>query len=169
MNKKGINVNNYPEIQYFVEKGYIDTADKSSFKTIQEVSDLFNKGYKGMQRCWFEDEKKSRIYIWCPKLKLYQGDDPKVPYINVISQDGTIIYESAKDKGVNPQFIDIVINGKQQELTVRYTFAYCRDSSGERSYQFKGVFKLNKQRTKAENKRVWEKISDRVDLKKYHI
>jgi hypothetical protein len=157
----------YPNPQHFIDKGYIDTADKPSFRTVQEVSELFNKGYKGMQKCWFEVEKGNNIRVWCPKLQLRQDDCPNVPYLNEISSDGATIWESARDKWKNPQFIDIVINGKHKELTIRYVFAYYKDSIGEGRYRFRGVFQINKQRTIAENKRVWEKISDRVDLTKY--
>lgn len=161
----------YPTPQDYIKKGYIHTKGKPSFRTIQEVSELFNKGYGGnkggkTQRAYFSDQKGSNTKVWCPKLAI-NGIQYKVPFHNEISTDGDTIFESNINESDNDSFIDEVLNGKYKNHTTRYVFTFYRDSSGEHRYRFRGVFKLNKSKTKTENKRVWEKTSERVDLTKY--
>jgi very-short-patch-repair endonuclease len=157
----------YPNPKYYIEKGYIDTAERPSFMTLQDVSELFNKGYHGNQHAWFSGRKGSNIWVWCPRLSV-NGETYNQATVNEITDDGQIIYEYWKDELENKGKIEDVIDGEQKDRTIRYTFAYFKDSSGESRYRFRGIFKLNKERTIKEQKRVWEKISDRVDLGEYH-
>lgn len=156
----------YYKPEYYIQLGFIDTADAPSFSTIQEVSELFNKQYKGTQKAFFEDREGSNIRIWCPKLQI-NGMEYNVPYLNEISEDGRTIYESSKLESENEEFLSSYIDGKWKHLTTRYVFAMFRDSSGNSRYRFRGAFELNKKRTLLEKKRVWEKTSDIINLTSY--
>lgn len=155
---------NYNKPQYYIDLGYIDTKDDIKFRTIQETSELFNKGYTATQRAYYADKINSNIRVWCPKLKL-NNFDYGVRYDNEITLDGQIIYESCKEN--NKEFIDDVIVGKHKFLNIRYVFAKFRDSSGEDMYRFRGVFELDKEATVRGQKRVWRKIGDRIELRQY--
>ena len=154
----------YKQPEYYINKGYIDSKDRPAFKTIQEVSELFNKGYKGTQKCWFRDLPESKTTIWCPKLKFDSTDKGK--YDNYISSDGKIIYES------NPQvkenvFIKGVIKMYNEGFIKRYVFLKFKDSSGRNMYRFKGVFKLDLEKSKKEKKAVYVKSNSIIKLDKY--
>lgn len=155
---------NYRLPKHYIDLGYIDSDDDVKFRTVQEVSELFNKGYKGNQRVWFSDKNDSNIRIWCPKVKM-NGMDYKVPYNNEFNEDGTIIYEYAIEN--NKDFIYNIIDGKEKDLTTRYVFTYYKDSSGMNMYRFKGIYEIDKKATEKEQKRVWKKVGSRVELKEY--
>ena len=66
--------------------------------------------------------------------------------------------ENEKDR---KKHVEDVINKKQS----RITFFREKDALGFNFYKFVGVFMLNEERTRKENKFVWERISDRYDLR----
>lgn len=54
----------YRDPQYYINKQYIDVKDNIGFKTIYEVSKLFNKNYKGLQQTYFQtNDKKENMYV----------------------------------------------------------------------------------------------------------
>lgn len=146
------------------KKGELKVSSNEEFHTLWEVSELFSKGYKkGLQHCFFYvGNKEDNEYVWCPKLKL-DGYTVSVPFVNEISTDGKVIYESA-DKD-NNKFVNDVLDIDQ----TRYVFPYYKTASGEYAYVFKGVYKLNKSKSKELGKRVWERIEDALDIRKYYI
>lgn len=54
----------------------------------------------------------------------------------------------------------IHLNKHLKSNQIRVTFFRDEDELGFRFYRFVGVFKLNKEKLKKENKCVWERISD---------
>lgn len=156
----------YKKPDYYIKKlGYLDTKDKPAFRTVQEVSELFNKGYGGTQRCYFSAKVNSKDKIWCPKLKL-NGMKYKIKWNNEITEDGKLIYESSLED--NSSYLGY-LKSYEEGYTTRYVFAKFKDSSGMNMYRFRGIFKLNTQKTKEKKKAVWEKIEDRIDLKEYFV
>lgn len=155
----------YEKPDYYIKKGCLDEKDKPAFRTIQEVSELFNKGYKGMQRSWFRDKPNSKVTIWCPKLKFDSSDKGK--WDNFITPDGEVISES--DPRVNKkEYVQGAINLYNKGLTERYVFLKFRDSSGRNMYRFKGVFELDIEKTKEKEKTIWvKKKKSSIDLKQY--
>jgi hypothetical protein len=155
-------VNN--DYNYYINKKNIKLSDKAKFSTIQEVSELFNKGYNGMQKCYFCVDKKHNVYVWCPKLKLSADDYINLPYENEITDDGKYILESAKES--NEEFLNKLINSNINEI--RYVFAKYRDETGENSYKFCGIYELDKNKSIEVNKRAWKKtIENEIDLSIY--
>ncbi|MDD4375533.1 MAG: hypothetical protein PHR25_02010 [Clostridia bacterium] len=154
--------------KFYIDKGYIDFEENVKFRTVKEVSDLFNMGYKEGSQVTFKHTGFDNEYFWCPKLKLNNNDFGKsIPYTNEITLDGKYIYESSKEKSF--KFANDILNDSTQ---TRFVFGYYRDSSGENMYKFRGVFELDIDKTKEmiENKiykRVWKKTKNTVDIKKY--
>jgi len=152
----------YEKPSYYIKKGYLKLSDRQAFRTIQEVSELFNKGYKGTQRAWFKDKPNSKITVWCPKLKFEKSD--KGEFDNFISPDGKTIYESKSTNEFNyKEFIDKYNEG----YTTRYVFAKFKDSSGRNMYRFRGVFELDLKQTKDLKKVVWRRIGEQINLSEY--
>ena len=135
----------------------------ASFRTINEVTDLLNKGYKGTKQAWFKVFKKSdKLYVWCPRLKIYEKDSEGMNYENEI--DGEYIYEKIKKEGSNPiQFVNEIL----EKPEIRFVFANYMDESNKRSYKFKGVYELDIEKTKKLNIRAWKKISNRIELTQF--
>lgn len=159
---------NYKPPEYYIKQGYIDFKNNVRFRTIKEISDLFNKGYKkGVRKDYFNTIVPNE-YIWCCKLRLNNDDGCKnIPYINEITIDGKNIYETSKENC--QEFASSVLENPKQ---TRITFAKYRDSSGDIMYKYRGVFKLDAKKTESsikngEYKRIWKKVEDRVELGKY--
>lgn len=148
----------YKKPEDYVKSGVINCKNNVRLSTIQEVSELFNKNYKGMQRCWFKTSSNS-VYVWCPKLNIEGLDIKNERYQNEISVDGRFIYE---EKLENPEFYL-----QERKEKHRITFPYYTDESGYRMYKFKGVFEFNRELSNKFKKAVWEKVSEEVDLRKY--
>lgn len=148
--------------EYFINKGNIDIYDDVKFKTIQDVSELFNKGYRGMQLAYFKVNENT--FVWCPKLRLNDTDFKKSRYINEISDDGKYIYESSLVD--NDRFVNDVINSNE----VRYIFPKYMDECGQFMYRYAGIYKLDKKSMKrlGLKKRVWVRdYNNNIDISKY--
>lgn len=115
-----------------------------------------------MQKCFFPARvKDDNIFVWCPKLML-AGDEVNVPFENTISLDGETIFESSKTN--NDEFVEDVFKGNNAEQ-IRYVFPYYKTPSGNYAYVYKGIFTLDKSKSKEQKKRVWIKTADsKIDL-----
>ena len=153
--------NIYLEPSVYINKGSLSTLDNAKFRTIQEVSELFNKGYKGTQQAYFIVDVKNKIYVWCPTLKLDNDDCKNIPYDNELSKDGKYIFESSKEN--NEKFLNSIINSSEK----RYAFAKYKDETGNKSYKFIGVYVLDKQISKGLKKRAWKKIDDKINIRQF--
>lgn len=156
----------YRSTEELIQQKIIKDDEGAAFRTLWDVSNLFNKKYKeGSQNCFFAANVSRNIWVWCPKLKL-EDMNVKVPYNNEISSDGKTIYESAQNN--NDEFVKKYLS--QEKMTeIRYVFPYYKTGSGEYAYVFKGVYKLNVDKTKAMDKRVWEKEENSdIDISIYH-
>ncbi|MFP4401959.1 MAG: AbaSI family restriction endonuclease [Candidatus Nanoarchaeia archaeon] len=154
----------HKEPKFFKDKGVLKTEDKPAFRTIQKVSELFNKGYNGKQQCWFRDKPKSKITIWCPKLKFETSDKGK--YDNFIDPNSETIYEFNPNQSIETN-VQGTRNLYSEGFTKRYVFPKFKDFSGKSMYRFKGVYELNLEKTEELGKVVWEKIGDEIDLTEY--
>ena len=160
----------YQPPQYYINnKGDLDANEKPAFHTIKEVSDLFKKGYGGYQKGGFWDSNEKQNLVWCPQLEL-NGQESKSKWVNKISDNGNLIYESSKNESENKAELELGEYMKNKKT--RYVFAYFKDSSGMGMYRFRGVFELDVNLTKGQitkdRRAVWAKTRDKIDLKKYH-
>ena len=154
-------VNIYNTADEFVKKQSIEKNDNAKFRTLQDVSELFNKGYHGNQLAYFNVSKEDNEYAWCPKLKLNEDDFKNNLYENEISDEGVYIFESSKEK--NDKFVLDVLKTNEK----RFVFAKYRDETGDFSYKFLGVYILDRNKTMNLNKRSWKKIDSKISLNKY--
>lgn len=154
-------INVYNTADEFIKKQSIEKNDNAKFRTLQDVSELFNKGYHGNQLAYFNVSKEDNEYAWCPKLKLNAADFKNNLYDNEISDDGVYIFESSKDN--NDKFVLDVLNTNEK----RFVFAKYKDETGDFSYKFLGVYVLDRSKTMDLNKRSWKKIDSKIILNKY--
>ena len=59
----------YKSPEFYIKQGYINFKDNVKFRTIKEISDLFNKGYKKGTRKGFFRTIISNEYILCCKMQ----------------------------------------------------------------------------------------------------
>lgn len=138
----------------YLKQGKIRDDEEAAFRTIQEVSELFNKGYHGTQHCYFSVGKSDNYYAWCPKLKL-AGVNIKVPFTNEITSDGLTIYESADVH--NEDFVNEYLNNLEKWNEIRYVFPRYQIATGEKCYVYRGVYKFDEKETRKQGRRVWKK------------
>lgn len=156
---------NEKRLSYYINKGYIEFKDDVKFRTIFEITNLFNKNYKGYQRGDFKTGFDNEI-VWCPTLYLENGDERKYKnnnWINRISEDHSYIYERKKEN--NDEAVEYALENENQ--FIRFVFPRYKDPSGELMYKYRGKFVLDKELTKKEQCKVWKKIGDKIDLTKY--
>jgi len=161
MGKKFIPWTNiYKTPEDYIREKEIKVNQNVSLRTIQEVSELFNKGYTATQKCYFSTSKENEM-VWCPTLKIEDDDCKSNKYENEISSDGKTIYE------INKRNEDLYKGIKYDDKEIRIAFPKYEDATGSKRYKFKGIYKLNRKKTNKKQQRVWEKIGDSINLEKY--
>ncbi len=148
------------EAQYYINKGFIDINDKVEFKTIRDVSDLFNKQYKGFQRSWIKIYNDWKIVASC-----YQMPENNL-YKNELSADGNYFYYSLKEKN-NAKKEEAVKGIIKHEMETTYLFLKYPNT---KRYKFVGVFekdiaKMEKSIREKNPMVVYKKKSDKIELK----
>lgn len=137
--------------QKYIDKGYIDIEDNAMFRTHKDVYNCFGYHYKSnVQQCCLNNKTNEKVRIWCPKL--YKNNK----WINEISYDEEIIYESSVDLEENKNHIEKTLKEKRNE---RYVFAHSKDNLGRVLYRFKGAYRLDKNKTIELQKTVWVRYS----------
>lgn len=163
---KDINIIN-EKTNFYINRGYIEVKDNAVFKTLKDISDLFNKGYKGLQKCCVKTGFDTE-YFWCPKLEIDIQDKLEleaIPYLNIISQDKEYIYETRKEDALG--FVKDMILYRNEDI--RITFPKYNKLNG---YIFEGIYEMDVKATKEmldtpQPKVVWRRINVKVELNKY--
>jgi very-short-patch-repair endonuclease len=156
---------NWQEIEYkekfekIKKRKKLLTSDMIGFERVQVTNDIFDmnysKGYLQYGKSFFEISENERL--WFPHLT------PNKNWENTVSDDWNIIYQ--KYIGNDIETIKAL---KSEEITQtidnfkRYTFAKYKNTLGEISYRFIGVFKIKE---KSNSIIIHEKISDEVLIK----
>lgn len=162
--------NEYKETGYYINKKHISSEENVQFRTVQEVSELFNKGYKASQKVYFRTGLPNE-YVCCPKLQLEEGDKNEFknnPYINTITADKEFIFEFRVN---NPRdFVEEMLKWHLGEI--RILFPKYKNETGSMMYRFRGVYIFDEEATRetlknGQHRVVWRKIGDEVDLSKY--
>lgn len=155
--------NVYEPASYYIKKGFIEKNDNAKFKTIDEIGKLFNieKVSMGYKIHGYVPIVNDSEYFWCPHLKLSDADVIINNAINTISPDGNYLFEYFKKDN------DTEVKKVLDDNIKRYVFAQYKDEMGNESKKFIGVYSLDKDKTLKENVRVWKKISNKIELKKY--
>ena len=137
----------------FIKKGSISLEDNAAFRKQTDALKCFGIYYKAS---WTGGEKHpiyEDVLIWFPKMHA------RKEWINTLTEDETIIYEENEDQIKNKNSVDIWVN---KERHTRYVFSYSKDSLGMVLYRFKGVFELDVEATKSENRAVWKRTGLKV-------
>lgn len=148
-----------PAAQYCIDKGYIDVNDNVIFRTIRDVSDLFNKNYKAFQKSWIKVFNNWKIVACC-----FQMPEHKI-YKNELSVDGQYFYYSLKED--NPIKKEMAVDGIiNHEMEITYLFL---KNPAEGGYKFVGVFekdiaKMNEYKKEQKYLVVYKKVNDRLYL-----
>lgn len=140
--------------QTYINKGKIALKDNVAFRTCKDACNCFGYKYKNYQRGGAKHPLKDNTSIWFPKLY------PHGEWLNEISIDGCTIVEKNTDDKKNSVYVKQWLNDSRN---IRIVFAQGKDALGMMRYRFKGVFKLNKEKTASEQSAIWEKISDQVE------
>lgn len=142
--------------QYYKNKGYLNYKEDPSFKTIKDVCDIFGARvpYRGyLRKGGVPHPNKTNYFIWWPI------DQNKI-WINNISMDNEIIYESHKDIEKRIKHVNNTIKLNQK----RIVFYRNTDVIGFTFYRFKGVFELNLDMSSTENGLIWKRINEEFIL-----
>jgi len=139
----------------YIKFGYINTQDNVAFKTIKDACNCFGHNYNGYQKAG-ASHPDSTIMLWFPKLF------PNGEWDNKISDDEKIITEKSLNLEKAKRHIINIIDGKNNAKHKRIVFAKVKGSLGFVLYRFKGLYRLNLERSGI-NGLVWNRISTSVD------
>jgi very-short-patch-repair endonuclease len=146
--------------QTYIDKGYIDISDNVAFKTIKDACNCFGHNYKGYQQAG-ASHPDTEIMLWFPKLF------PNEEWDNKMSCDEAIIYEKNMDKKKAIEYVHFHLNSskktKNSKKTKRIVFAKVKGSLGDILYRFRGLYKLNANKSNGEIGLVWERIETKVN------
>ena len=149
----------------YVERGYISVDDNAEYRTIRDVSDLFNKHYKGFQKSWIKTDSDWQRAACCYKMP---SASDKNMYKNVLTEDGQYFYylineasDSKKEEAVRG-----IIN---HEMKITFLFLKFPKTSG---YKFVGVFEkdieaMKKSIENKEYKVIYKRIATMLNLKQF--
>lgn len=143
-------------VEYHRKKSYLKVDESEYVRTIDEAFAVF--GAKAKHRGFlrvagaFIPNKENEI-VWCP-------NSVHRIWCNELSEDGLEIREYNRNEQSRSEHVERYLSSNQR----RITFFREEDELGFRFYRFVGVFELNKNKSKKENKCVWERISDYYQL-----
>lgn len=138
------------------KENFLSIDDDIVFNKILEVCNYFGHDYEGYQRAMADIPDQEDKKLWFPKF--YENDE----WDNRISSNGEEITE-IKKKG-NKDRVEEFINNIEDEPE-RVVFAGIKDDdSDEIGYEFQGVFKANKEKTKDRGVAVYDRINTEVKI-----
>lgn len=153
------------EAKQCVEQGYICVDDNVEFKTIRDVSDLFNKHYNGFQRSWIKVDSDWQRVASCYQMS--STSDRNI-YKNILTADGNYFYYLInEDSDVKKEE---AVNGIiKHEMKITFLFLKYPNATG---YKFVGVFEkdidaMKKSIENMEYKVVYKKVDDKLDLTQF--
>lgn len=143
--------------EYHIKKGVLAVSDNDYVRNIDDAATIFRTKavHRGFLRSGgFEVPQRTNYLVWLPSVnnRLWH---------NSLSNDGKTIIEYQKD---DPQKRCSHVKAMLALNETRITFFREKDALGFNFYKFVGVFRLDKNKTLAENKCVWTLISDRYNL-----
>ena len=92
--------------------------------------------------------------IWFPILKNDKN------WVNELSEDKTVFFEYNKDLANRKQHVSNLLKKHRQ----RVTFFKSKDVLGMEVFHFMGVFELDEEETRKQEKCVWKRISSEYNL-----
>lgn len=144
--------------EFYKKKGYLAVSENEYVKNIDAAAAIFNtrakhRGY--LRAAGFAVPNKENCMVWLPASNNRLWN-------NQISEDGKFIFEYQKtDEEKRKKHVSDILKNPEEN---RITFFREKDKLGFNFYKFVGVFKLNVQETKKQNKCVWERCAERYEL-----
>lgn len=153
------------EAKQCVEQGYISINDNVEFRTIRDVTDLFNKHYRGFQRSWIKIDSDWQRVASCYQMP--NVSDRNI-YRNILTPDGKCFYYLINEDS-NVKKEEVVKGIINHEMKVTFLFLKYPNSKG---YKFVGIFEkdikaMEKSIADKEYKVVYKKIDDKLDLTQF--
>lgn len=146
----------------YIQKRKILVEDNVVLKKHVDVCKCFGLNYKRHQRGDAKHLKEKDTIIWFPKL--YDNGVWK----NSISDDEKLISEelvsSNKKWNNNLEHLKYALKHNNQN---RIVFAHSKNNLGETLYRFKGVFKLNIEKSNSKQKCIYDRIAVEIDLSNF--
>lgn len=145
-------------VVYHQKKGNFSVLDNDYIRTIDDAAAIFgtkvkHKGY--LRAAGFDIPGKQGFIVWCPVI----NNDV---WENKLLENGLTITEVNKKAGHierERHYLNATSSGES-----RVTFFKEKDDLGFCFYRFVGVFKADLEKSIAEDKTVWVRISDCYDL-----
>lgn len=153
------------DAQFCIEKGYITTDDVVEFRTIRDVTDLFNKHYEGFQRSWIKVDSDWQRVASC--YQMTSASDRNI-YRNILTSDGNCFYYLINEES-DAKKEDVVRGIIEHEMKITFLFLKYPNANG---YKFVGVFEkdieaMKKSIVDKKYKVVYKKIDDKLDLMQF--
>lgn len=145
-------------VEYHQRKGYLSANENDSVRTIDDAFAVFNvkakhRGFLRVSGVTLPYEENTTV--WCP------NSNHRI-WSNELSDDEQTIYEYNKTNDKErSEHVDHWVNRPHR----RITFFRGKDELGFCFYRFVGIFEINKEKSKKENKCVWERVEDYYKLK----
>lgn len=140
----------------YISKGYIDVSDNVAFKTIKDACNCFGHNYSGYQRAG-ASHPNSDIMLWFPKLF------PNGEWNNKISNDERTITEKNENNLKAKEHVISHINNRKKHQHQRIVFAKVKGNLGDVLYRFRGLYKLDIQKSNEKIGLVWMRTKIRVE------
>ena len=144
-------------VDYHKEKGFLNVKKNDALSTIDEICELFDTKPKkrGFLRMGIADIPSNPDQeIWFPILKNDKN------WVNELSEDKTVFFEYNKDLAKRKQHVSNLLKKHRQ----RVTFFKSKDVLGMEVFHFMGVFELDEEETRKQEKCVWKRISSEYNL-----
>ena len=146
-----------------IEKGYISVEDDIEFRTIRDVSDLFNKNYKGTQKSWIPVDSDWQRVASCYQM---ESSTERNIYSNILEGNSFYYLINAESDSEKEKAVQGIIDNNMQ---ITYLFLKYPNSNG---YKFYGVFEkdieaMEKSIKNKKYKVVYKKVDNKLDLKQF--
>lgn len=138
----------------YISKGYIAVSDNVAFKTIKDACNCFGHNYSGYQMAGASHPNPD-VTLWFPKLF------PNGEWDNKISNDEKTITERNENNLKDKEHIASHINDRKKHQ--RIVFAKVKGNLGDVLYRFRGLYKLDIQKSNEETGLVWMRIKTKVE------
>lgn len=142
--------------EFHKQKGILKINDKPCLRTIEDICKLFEvkvpvRGYLRLGGTMHPTQKD--LLIWWPieRNRLWEND---------INDSGDIIIERHRELEKRKNHVNDIIKNNYR----RAVFFCNTDVLGFKFYRFKGIFEIDKVRTKPETGIVWKKIENEIKL-----
>jgi len=144
----------------WIEKGKIHVEDKVAFRTIVDALRCMGLNYKVFQRGGTNHPYEKNTMIWFPKLY------PNGVWDNDFDENkGEIIEKNIESE---KKMIAHIKGHFKDPRKRRIVFARVKGILGDIQYRFRGIFKLDEEKSSTDRGLVWRRVSREAKTYDYH-